>query len=100
MTVYVEILKITTNMTSLLSLWGLKDTCHVLKNHGLKKKSHSNCTITKKVIGKRINWGAGYVVEIPVQHMFIGTKKVANYAGKKLKTVVGSLQKRTMNWTK
>lgn len=62
-----------------------------------KKKSHSNCTITKKVIGKRINWGAGHVVEIPVQHMFIGTKKVANYAGKKVKIIVGSLQKRTMN---
>ena len=50
MTVYVEILKITTNMTSLLSLWRLKDTCHVLKNHGLKKKVTPTAPSQKKLL--------------------------------------------------
>ena len=50
---------------------------HVPKN--LRKIFHQfmkipNCTIGCKVTGKRVNRGAGYGLEIPVQYRFIGAE--------------------------
>ena len=56
---------------------------HVPKN--LSKIFHQfmkipNCTIGCKVTGKRVNRGAGYGLEIPVQYRFIGAEKAVEWA--------------------
>ena len=56
---------------------------HVSKN--LSKIFHQflkipNCTIGCKVTGKRVNHGAGYGLEIPVQYKFIGAEKAVEWA--------------------
>ena len=56
---------------------------HVPKN--LSKIFHQfmkipNCTISCKVTGKRVNRGAGYGLEIPVQYRFFGAKKAIEWA--------------------
>ena len=61
---------------------------HVPKN--LSKIFHQfmkipNCTIRCKVTGKRVNRGAGYGFEIPVQYGFIGAKKAVEWAEKNIK---------------
>ena len=59
---------------------------HVPKN--LRKIFHQflkipNCTIGWKVTGKRVNRGAGYGLEVPVQYRFISAKKAVNWAKNK-----------------
>ena len=44
-----------------------------------------NCTIGCKVTGKRVNRGAGYGLEIPVQYRFIGAEKAVEWAEKNKK---------------
>ena len=44
-----------------------------------------NCTIECKVTGKRVNRGAGYGLEIPVQSRFIGAEKAAEWVEKNIK---------------
>ena len=39
-----------------------------------------NCIIGCKVTGKRVNHGAGYGLEIPVQCKFIGAEKAVEWA--------------------
>ena len=39
-----------------------------------------NCIIGCKVTGKRVNHGAGYGLEIPVQYKFIGAEKAVEWA--------------------
>ena len=39
-----------------------------------------NCTIKCNVIGKRVNHGAGYGLEIPVNFKFLGTAKAIQWA--------------------
>ena len=61
---------------------------HVPKN--LSKIFHQfmkipNCTIGCIVIGKRVNRGAGYGLEIPVQYRFIGAEKAVQWAKKNIK---------------
>ena len=61
---------------------------HVPKNlskifHQFKKIP--NCTIGCKVTGKRVNRGAVYGVEIPVQYRFIGAEKAVEWAEKNIK---------------
>ena len=61
---------------------------HVPKN--LSKKFHQfmkipKCTIRCKVTGKRVNCGAGYGLEIPVQYRFIGAEKAVEWAEKNIK---------------
>ena len=43
------------------------------------------CTIRCKVTVKRLNRGAGYGLEIPVQYRFIGAKKAVEWAEKNIK---------------
>ena len=47
-----------------------------------------NCTIGCKVTGKRVNCGAGYGFEIPVQYRFIGAEKAVEWAKKEHKKKV------------
>ena len=61
---------------------------HVPKN--LSKIFHQfmkipNYTIRCKVTGKRVNRGAGYGLEIPVQYRFVGAKKAVEWAEKNIK---------------
>ena len=49
-----------------------------------------NCTIGCKVTGKRVNRGAGYGLEIPVQYRFIGAKETVEWAEKNIKKVFGT----------
>ena len=61
---------------------------HVPKN--LSKIFHQfmkipNCTIECKATGKRVNRGAGYGLEIPVQYRFIGAEKAVEWAKKNIK---------------
>lgn len=70
---------------------------HVPKN--LSKIFHQfmripNCTISCKVTGKRVNRGAGYGLEIPVQYRFIGAKKAVEWAEKNIKKVFESIDKK------
>ena len=44
-----------------------------------------NCTIGCKVTGKRVNRGAGYGLEIPVQYRFIGAEIAVEWAEKNKK---------------
>ena len=55
---------------------------HVTKN--LRKIFHQfvkipNCTIGCKVTGKRVNRGADYGLEIPVQYIFIGAEEAVEW---------------------
>ena len=43
-----------------------------------------NCVIRCKVIGKFVNRGAGYGLEIPVQYRFIGAEKAVEWAEKNI----------------
>ena len=44
-----------------------------------------NCTIKCTVIGKRVNHGAGYALEIPVNFKFLGPAKAIQWAGNSVK---------------
>ena len=46
-----------------------------------------NCTIGCKVTGKLVNRGAGYVLEIPVQYIFVGAEKAVEWAEKHKKSI-------------
>ena len=50
-----------------------------------------NTSITTKVVGKRLNRGGGYGLEIPVMYRFYGPEKLINWLGKKLKAVQSDL---------
>ena len=54
----------------------------------------SNCTIGCKVTGKRVSLGAGYGLEIPVQYIFVGAEKAAEWAEKHLKKVFENVNKK------
>ena len=53
-----------------------------------------NCTIVCKVTGKRVNCGAGYGKEIPVQYRFIGAEKAVEWAEKNIKKVFENIYKK------
>ena len=59
-----------------------------------------NGSIKWKVTGKRLNRGAGYGLEIPVQYNFFGPEKTVDLAEKGVKNVIDSLGNRTKNCTK
>ena len=70
---------------------------HVPKNlskilHQFKKIP--NCTIGCKVTGKRVNRGAGYGLEIPVQYRFIGAEKAVEWAKKNKKNAFETINKK------
>ena len=52
-----------------------------------------NCAIKCKVAGKRINQGAGYVLEIPLQYNFFGTKKSCGLGCERRKKVIDRKKK-------
>ena len=56
-----------------------------------------NCTISYKVTGKRVNRGAGYGLEIPVQYRFIGAKKAVEWAEKSIQKVLENIDKKFVN---
>ena len=56
-----------------------------------------NCAIKCKVIGKHINRGTGYRLEILVQYNFFWNGKSTE---KDVKKVIDSVEKRTKNCTK
>ena len=58
-----------------------------------------NCVIKCKVAGKRINQGAGYVLEIPLQYNFFGPKKSCGLGCERFKKLL-TVKKRTNNCTK
>ena len=45
-----------------------------------------NCTIKCIVIGKRVNHGAGYTLEIPVNFKFLGLAKAIQWAENAIKS--------------
>ena len=70
---------------------------HVPKN--LSKIFHHfmkipNCTTECKVIGKRVNRGAGYGLEILVQYRFICARKAVEWAEKNIKKVFENINKK------
>ena len=70
---------------------------HVSKN--LSKIFHHflkipNCTIGYKVAGKQVNCGAGYGLEISVQHRFIGAEKAVEWAEKNIKKVFENINQK------
>ena len=70
---------------------------HVPKN--LSKIFHQfmkipNCTISCKVAGKRVNRGAGYGLEIPVQYRFFDAKKAIEWAEKNIQKVFKNIDKK------
>ena len=70
---------------------------HVPKN--LSKIFHlfmkiPNCSIRCKVIGKRVDRGAGYGLEILVQYRFIGGEESVEWAEKNIKEVFENTNKK------
>ena len=59
-----------------------------------------NCTIACKVTGKRVNCGAGYVLEISVQYRFISAKKAVEWVEKNIKKVFENINKKINNCVK
>ena len=53
-----------------------------------------NCTIGCKVTRKRVNRGADYGLEIPVQYRFIGAEKAVGWAEKNIKKVFENINKK------
>ena len=53
-----------------------------------------NCMIGCKVTGNRVNWGAGYTLEIHVQYRFIGAEKAVEWAEKNIKEVFENIDKK------
>ena len=51
-----------------------------------------NCCIKEEAIGKRVNSGAGYGLEIPVRHHFFDHVKAIYWLKKKLETVEKELE--------
>ena len=47
-----------------------------------------NCTIKCIVLGKRVNHGAGYGIEIPVNFKLLGPGKAIQWAEKAVKKVI------------
>ena len=53
-----------------------------------------NCTVGCKVTGKRVNRGAGYGLEIPVQYRFTDAEKAVEWAKKNIKKVFKNINKK------
>ena len=76
---------------------------HVPKN--LSKIFHQfmkipKCTIRCKLTWKRVNRGAGYGLEIPVQYRFIGAEKAVEWAKKNIKKVFENINKKVNKYVK
>ena len=54
-----------------------------------------NCTIKCTVIGKRVNHGAGFGLEIPINFKFLGAAEVIQWAENALKKVNQNIDQRT-----
>ena len=54
-----------------------------------------NCTIKCTVIGKRVNHGAGFGLEIPINFKFLGAAEVIQWAENALKNVNQNIDQRT-----
>ena len=59
-----------------------------------------NCTTGCKVTGKRVNRGAGYGLEIPVQYIFVGAEKAVEWAEKHIKKVFDNVNKKVIKCLK
>ena len=59
-----------------------------------------NCTIKCIVIGKRVNHGAGYGLEIPVNFKFRGPTKATQWAENAVKTVIQNIEQRVKHCKK
>ena len=53
-----------------------------------------NCTINCTVIGKGVNHGAGYGLEIPVNFKFLGPAKAIQWAEKAVKKILQNTDQR------
>ena len=70
---------------------------HILKNFSKTFKPFLrllNCTIKCTVIGKRLNHGAGYGLEIPVNFKFLGPAKAIQWAENSAKKVIQNIDQR------
>ena len=59
-----------------------------------------NCTIGCKVTRKRVNRGAGYGLEIPVQYIFVSAEKTVEWAEKHIKKVFENVNKKVIKFLK
>ena len=59
-----------------------------------------NCTIKCTVIGKRVNHGAGYGLEISVNSKFLGAAKAIQWAENAVKTVIQNIEQRAKHCKK
>ena len=59
-----------------------------------------NCTIGCNVTGKRVNRGAGYGLEIPVQYIFVGAEKAVEWAEKYIRKVFENVNKKVIKCLK
>ena len=60
----------------------------------------ANCTIKCTVIGKCVNHGAGYGLEIPANFKFLGSAKAIQWAENAVKKVIQSIDKRVKHCKK
>ena len=79
-------------------------TCgHILKNLSKTFKRFltlPNCTIKCTVIGKRVNYGAGYGLDIPVNFKFLGQAKAIQSAENAVKKVIQNIDQRVKHCKK
>ena len=76
---------------------------HILKNLSKTFKCFltlPNCTIKCTVIGKRVNHGAGYGLEISVNSKFLGAVKAIQWAENAVKTVIQNIEQRAKYFKK
>ena len=59
-----------------------------------------NCTTKCTVIGKCMNHGAGYGLEIPVNFKFLGPAKAIQWAGSTVKKVIQNIDQRVKHYKK
>ena len=59
-----------------------------------------NCTIKCTVTGKRVNHGAGFGLEIPVNFKFLGPVKAIQWAENTLKKVIQNIDQRVKHCKK
>ena len=76
---------------------------HILKNLSKTFKCFltlPNCTVKCTVIGKRVNHGTGYGLEIPVNFKFLGPAKAIQGAENAVKKVIQNIDQRAKHCKK
>ena len=75
---------------------------HIPKNLSktFKRLTLPNCTMTCTVIGKHVNHGSGYGLEIPVNFKFFGSAKAIQWSENAVKKVIQNIDQRVKHCKK